>query len=192
MRMMTTIREAPLRIAVDMDEVLADTLGEQLRRYNLRYNESVSAEDLTGLELADIVPAERRGWVLDMLHEPGFFADLDLIPGSVAGMRQLCLQHEVFVASAAMEFPGSFQDKFLWLRRRFPEVPPRRIVFCGDKGVLDVDYLIDDTPEHFRRLKGVGLLFDAPHNRGHRGYRRVLGWSQAPAALSTRESEPEG
>jgi 5'(3')-deoxyribonucleotidase len=186
---MTILKKAPLRIAVDMDEVLADTLGEQLRRYNFRYNEQVTPDDLTGLELVDTVPPERRGWVLEMLHEPGFFANLELIPGAIAGMRQLCLEHEVFVASAAMEFPGSFDDKFLWLRRRFPEVSTRSIIFCGDKGVLDVDYLIDDTPEHFRRLRGVGLLFDAPHNRGHRGYPRVFGWGQVQDALSTYGSE---
>ena len=69
-----------LRIAVDMDEVLADALGKQLRAYNERFGAHVTAEALHGLELADIVPQEHQPWVLGMLHEPGFFSDLEWIP----------------------------------------------------------------------------------------------------------------
>ena len=45
-----------LRIAVDMDEVLADALGKQLRAYNEHFGAQVTSESLHGLELADIVP----------------------------------------------------------------------------------------------------------------------------------------
>ena len=62
-----------LCLAIDMDEVLADTLGKQLNNYNRRYGTHVVAADLHGTELAEIVPREHRPWVLDMLHEPGFF-----------------------------------------------------------------------------------------------------------------------
>ncbi len=36
------------RICVDMDEVMADTLAEHLRRYNQTFDEDVIADDLTG------------------------------------------------------------------------------------------------------------------------------------------------
>ena len=53
-----------LRIAVDMDEVLADALGKQLRAYNERFGANVTPDALHGLELADIVPQEHQPWVL--------------------------------------------------------------------------------------------------------------------------------
>ena len=106
-----------LRIAVDMDEVLADALGKQLRSYNERFGATVTTEELHGLELADIVPHEHQPWVLAMLHEPGFFADLEWIPGAREEMEKLCAAHDIFIASAATEFPTSFVDKLNWLEQ---------------------------------------------------------------------------
>jgi 5'(3')-deoxyribonucleotidase len=51
-------------------------------------------------------------------------------------------------------------------------------VFCGDKGILKADYLIDDQPLQFRRFSGEGILFTAPHNLEVSGYRRVDNWRQ--------------
>jgi 5'-nucleotidase len=50
-----------------------------------------------------------------------------------------------------------------------------------------VDYLIDDTPQHFAGLNGIGLLFDAPHNRGDKTHYRVHGWREVPAAIALHE-----
>ena len=37
-----------------------------------------------------------------------------------------------------------------WLRRHFPFIAPSNIVFCGDKSIVDADYLIDDRPRHLQ------------------------------------------
>ena len=55
--------------------------------------------------------------------------------------------------------------------------------------MLNVDYLIDDTPQHFAGLNGVGLLFDAPHNRGDESHYRVRGWREVPAAIALHEGK---
>jgi 5'-nucleotidase len=55
--------------------------------------------------------------------------------------------------------------------------------------VLNVDYLIDDTPKHFTGLSGVGLLFDAPDNRGGKTHYRVHGWREVPAAIALHEGQ---
>jgi 5'-nucleotidase len=181
-----------LTIAVDMDEVLADTLGHMLALYNRKFDADVQADAMHGTELADIVPAERRAWVLGMLHEPGFFAEIPPMPGALKAMERLCREYRVYVASAAMEFPGSFGDKMDWLKRHLPWVPVSRYIFCMEKFVLDVDYLIDDTPSHFEGMRGTGLLFDAPHNRLPAGekdrYSRVHGWESVEEAIAKNEA----
>ena len=45
------------RICVDMDEVMADTLAEHLRRYNQTFDEEVTPQDLAGKGLWEITPA---------------------------------------------------------------------------------------------------------------------------------------
>jgi 5'-nucleotidase len=48
------------RICVDMDEVMADTLAEHLRRYNQTFDEDVTPEDLAGKGLWEIAPLDRQ------------------------------------------------------------------------------------------------------------------------------------
>jgi 5'-nucleotidase len=176
-----------LSLAIDMDEVLVDTLGKMLASYNQRYNAKVTSADLHGLELADIVPEDHRPWVLEMLHQPGFFADIAPMHGALACIDRLCRKHRVYIASAATEFPDSFRDKMNWLANYVPQIPTHRIIFCGEKSVLDVDYLVDDTPSHFEGMRGTGLLFDAPHNRLEHRYCRVNSWASLEQAIEWHE-----
>lgn len=174
--------------AIDMDEVLVDTLGKMIASYNQRYGTTVVPADMHGVELADIVPESHRPWVLEMLHQPGFFADIDPMPGALACIDRLCRKHRVYIASAATEFPDSFRDKMNWLARYVPQIPTHRIIFCGEKSVLNVDYLVDDTSSHFAAMRGTGLLFDAPHNRLEHRYYRVKGWAALEQAIEWHES----
>jgi len=166
-----------IRIAIDMDEVLADALGEHLRRYNAAYGVNFSAADLRGRHLEDSVPPAHRAATEAML-DASFFEDLAPMPDCQDVVRELAEHHEVFIASAAMDVPCSFDAKYRWLRRHFPFIPPSHIVFCGDKAVVDADYLIDDRPRHFARFKGKPLLFSAPHNLDETRYPRVASWRE--------------
>ena len=46
--------------------------------------------------------------------------------------------------------------------KHFPFISPSRIVFCGEKEILNGDYLSDDHCCHFARFRGLGILFSAP------------------------------
>ncbi len=52
------------------------------------------------------------------------------------------------------------------------------VVFCGDKSIVAADYMIDDDVRHFRRFRGEGILFTAPHNVHETEFRRVDNWRQ--------------
>jgi 5'(3')-deoxyribonucleotidase/uncharacterized protein with PQ loop repeat len=164
-----------LRIAIDMDEVMADALAEHVRRYNAEFGAGLAIGHLHGRHLEDWVPPAHRD-SLEAMLDASFFADLAVMPGCQAVVGELALRHDVFIVTAAMDVPNSFDAKFRWLRRHFPFIPPTQIVFCGDKGIIDADYLIDDRPRHFARFKGQPLLFSAPHNAGERRYPRVDSW----------------
>jgi len=167
-----------LRIAIDMDEVIADSLGKHLRIHNQVFGTKLTRADLGGRPPEPSGPATEAEASERLVLERGFFRDLDVIEGSREVVRQLAARYEVFIATAAMEVPTSFADKYAWLREHFPFIPPSHIVFCGDKGVLDVDYLIDDTSRHFARFRGTPILFSAPHNQAEKGFRRASGWEE--------------
>jgi 5'(3')-deoxyribonucleotidase len=171
------------RVAIDMDDVLADTLAEHIARYNRDHDEAVTKADLAGKWLWEIVSADRHERLEGYLRSEDFFEDLAVMPESQRVVKELTKRYEVFIATAAMEFPNSFGPKFRWLRRHFPFLPPTHFVFCGDKSILRADYLVDDQPLHFRRFTGEGILFSAPHNLHVKGYRRVDSWPQVEKLL---------
>lgn len=165
-----------VRIAVDMDEVIADSHGRFVELYCRDFGIRLGEEELAGKRFSEAVAPEHRPAVASYAHDVAFFSSLSVIPGAQEVLEQLWDRHEVFIASAAMEFPTSFVAKFEWLREFFPFLSWENVVFCGDKSIISADYLIDDLPRNLSRFGGEGILFSAPHNRNETRFRRVNGW----------------
>lgn len=171
-------------ICVDMDEVIADALGEHLLRYNRDFRTNLTVAHLEGRSLWDFVPPERAHVLEQYMLSDDFFAVLGVMPHAQRVLERLQSRYEVFIATAAMEVPTSFNAKFNWLAEHFPFIPSSHIVFCGDKSILRGDYLIDDNPRQLQRFTAQregeshreGILFTAPANVNVQGYRRVNDW----------------
>ena len=174
------------RICVDMDEVMADTLAEHLRRYNKAFDEAVGPEHLAGKSLWEITPLDRQQQLRAFLDAEDFFEDLPLMPGAQDVLKQLSARYEVFIATQAMSVPNSLGPKSRWLQRHFPFIPPTHYVFCGNKSILRADYLIDDLPRNLERFEGQGILYTAPHNITTTGFVRVDNWRQVADYFATQ------
>lgn len=164
------------RIAVDMDEVMADTLGELLARYSREQNTSLTKQDIQGKWLWQVLPPQELQRIDSYLLEDRFFEDIPVIPNSQDVLLRMSRRYEIFIATAAMAFPSSFGSKYRWLRRHYDFLSPQNFVFCGDKSILHADFLIDDMPRNLASFQGEGILYTAPHNIHTPGYRRVNSW----------------
>lgn len=171
------------RIAIDMDEVLADTAAHQLAWYTRDFGPGITIDDLHGKSFHTVVPEAHRPRVREHLFDPTFFRDIPLVPGAIDAIRTLGERYEIFVASAAMEHPVSFNAKFAWLCEHFPQIAPTNWIFCGDKSVLGADFLIDDSPYQLVKFRGEPIIFTAPHNVHETRFRRVADWPDAVRQL---------
>jgi 5'-nucleotidase len=181
-----------LRIAVDMDEVIADAFPKHLRQYNQRVGANLTPELVTQHGMGALIPVELRDEFDAVAHTEGFFADLEVMPGSREALLELSRNHDIFITSAAMEVPGSFADKFQWLETHFPFIPPSRIVFCGDKNIINADILIDDRSRHFKGFRGKGILFTAPHNATEAAPLRAHTWNDVLEILGSKQPKLTG
>jgi 5'(3')-deoxyribonucleotidase len=172
-------------IAVDMDEVLADALGEHLLRYNRdfpttpadpHFPQPLTRDDLHGRRLWQAAPSARHPAIDAYLRTDDFFRVLRVMPDAQRVLQRLQSRYDVFIASAAMEVPTSFAAKYQWLAEHFPFISSSRIVFCGDKSILCADFLIDDNPRQLELFHGEGIIFTSPANVNVTGYRRVDNW----------------
>ena len=94
-------------IFIDMDDVLADTYGKHIELYNQEYSKNLTKDEFNGGEVWQNVPEEHQESIHRHVHEPGFFRSLEPIPGSIEVVEALSKKHEVYIASAAMQFPNS-------------------------------------------------------------------------------------
>lgn len=163
-------------IFVDMDEVIADTYGHFIRLYNLEFGESLDIKDIQEGEAWQNIPAERQDRVKQYHWEPGFFIDLDPLPGSQEVMEELSSRHQVYIATAATQFPNSLREKSDWLDQYFPFIHWKNRILCGDKSILKGDVLIDDRSYNLRAFDGRSILFASPHNNGSTGFEKVHNW----------------
>ncbi|HEV2323396.1 MAG TPA: 5'-3'-deoxyribonucleotidase, partial [Terracidiphilus sp.] len=77
------------RICVDMDEVMADTLAEHLRRYNEAFDEAITVQDLAGKGIWEVAPFDRQQQLRAFLDAEDFFEDLPLMPGAQEVLHDL-------------------------------------------------------------------------------------------------------
>jgi 5'(3')-deoxyribonucleotidase len=171
------------RIAIDMDEVIADALTGMRQWVKTQYGHEWDDDELAGRSLRQLLAEERFEALHAHMHQGEFFRHLTVIEGAQDALRSLSVDHEVFITTAAMEFPLSLQFKWAWLRENFDFLNPLNFVFCGDKSIINADFLIDDNARHFVRFVGQGIVFDAPHNADVTGYPRLNTWDDAAALI---------
>ncbi len=181
-----------VRIAVDMDEVIADYFGEQVARYQVWSGTNVDIPTTAGKRLRECVPEAHRDYVSSLPRTPGFFAGLKMIEGSRSALATLSAHAEIYIVSAATEYPNSLREKFDWLAENFPFIDWRHIVLCGDKSIINAEYMIDDNIYHLRRFAGEKILFDSPHNwHVTDAVHRVRNWEEVLAFFRKRNLLPD-
>ncbi|PJB13562.1 MAG: 5'(3')-deoxyribonucleotidase [Flavobacteriales bacterium CG_4_9_14_3_um_filter_40_17] len=172
-----------MTLFVDMDEVIADTYGAHIDRYNKDYQENLTREFCMGHEVWQCVPENRQQSIQNHPTLEGFFSALKPMKDSQSVMKELSLKYEVYIASAAMEHPKSLIEKYQWIDEHFPFIHWKKRILCGDKHILSGDILIDDRVFNLEPFQGRSLMFTSPHNIHEEGFERVNNWMEIAEKL---------
>lgn len=164
------------KLTLDMDGVMADTHKKLVSVILNDFNTSFTEEELNQNSLKEILHPKQYRKLQKIIDTPGFFSDIEVMKDAQDVVEHLTKYYDIFVATACMEYPTSFQDKFNWLKKHFGFIPWTHIVFCGYKSIIHADYLIDDHIRNLQAFEGQGILFSAPHNTGNHQFSRVNDW----------------
>lgn len=168
------------RLLVDMDGVLADIYQQAINFEFAHTGRRIKLKDVEGADEIVAFPNAAKH-----VRLPGFFRTAPLIANAIDVMKELNESYELFIVSAAMEFPNSLEEKYYWLEEHFPFIPWNNIVLCGSKTVVQGDILIDDHFKNLDPFKNRTLLFTQPHNMNcdENGHERVNNWLEIKALL---------
>ena len=163
------------RIALDMDEVIADVYPKFLDYYERDFGYRPKREDYWGKKVYELEGAIH---IRKYLFEPGFFRDLPVMEGSQEVVKWLHEHYDIYIVTSAMEFRNSLIDKRDWLEEHFPFIHWKKVIMCGDKSVINADYMIDDHVRNLLTFKGKGILYTSTHNTDDTQFTRVNNWKE--------------
>ena len=172
-----------MTIFVDMDEVIADTYGAHIEIYNAEFSANLTAEECKGSDVWKMVPKAHQDSIRKHATRRGFFRNLNPIEGSIEVLKEISERHELYIASAAMQFPNSLEEKSEWLDEHFPFIPWQNRILCGHKHILNGDLLIDDRSYDLEMFNGRSILFSSPHNAFTNGFERADTWNDIAEKL---------
>ena len=167
------------RVIIDMDEVIADPMGDMIDWYRKEYELEVDYKKMIGGSWLRGFPEQHHVLVRDRLLSPGFFRNLPVMKDSVDVLRRINERYELFIVSAATEFPNSLKEKLEWLLEHFPFLTWKQLTLCGDKRLVYGDYMIDDHVRNLEHFNGKKYLFTSAHNVDVTGYDRINNWQEA-------------
>ncbi|HKB43708.1 MAG TPA: hypothetical protein VKC90_04940 [Chitinophagaceae bacterium] len=173
------------RIAVDMDGVLADVV-EQFFRYDEKdFGRRKTWEEAKGKKEIEVFPKLR-----EYLYARDFFRTTPVMEGSKEILSELNNKYEVFIVSAATEFPQSLSEKQEWLNEHFPFIQWQQMVFCGLKTIIEADIMIDDHFKNLDYFKNTTILFSQPHNllQDTGRHKRANSWKEIAEMLLVAKS----
>jgi 5'-nucleotidase len=172
------------RLLIDMDDVMADASGRFYQYLHKHTGQLHTREASMGLDWRDLLPPDVPYSVWSKwVHEDGFFREMAVMPDAQEVIKALQDRYEVFVVSAAIEFPNSLKEKVEWLAEHFPFISWKYVVLCGHKYMIRADYLIDDHRKNLETFEGNPLLFTAPHNARETDFERVNNWKEVAQRL---------
>jgi 5'(3')-deoxyribonucleotidase len=171
-------------IIIDMDEVMADTMGGMINWYRKEgYEGAIDYARMPGGSWIKGFPVEHQAMVRARLFETGFFRHLPVMKDCTDAIEQLNKKYKIFIVSAAMEFPHSLKDKLDWLNEHFAFLTWHQFVFCGNKSIVQGDFMIDDLVRNFNGFRGKKYLFSGPHNTEITGIDRLNNWKEVVATF---------
>jgi 5'-nucleotidase len=165
------------RLIVDMDDVIADATGQFINWYEREFGVRVERAVLNGKDEGEGFP-DNHDILRQFPFRETFFRTMAVNEGSQEVLEKLNKKYELFIVSAAMEFPLSLSEKLAWLQEHLPFLTWKQIVFCGSKAIVHGDYMIDDLPHNLERFNGEKFIFSAPHNLHINHFKRLNNWRE--------------
>lgn len=171
-----------LRIVLDCDGVLAQTMEEVIRLFNREHGRNVRLSDITSWDLPH---KEMYGY----FTRKGFFAGLKTIPHARDIVRALAAKGDEIVVATAT-YPEMWEERKEWVKRFFPEIKDDNILRKEDKSDVEGDIMLDDGVHNLETSVCANkVLFDQPWNRNEHRFLRVSNWLEFAKFVESLRAE---
>lgn len=174
-------------IAVDLDDVLADTLDNFIKFHNASYKTKLKFNDFKFYALHEIIglSEEEEAKRLELFDKSKFFDKLKPLKGAQKAISELSKKNKIVVVTARTENVKEKTKK--WLANYFPEIEDVTFISQGYMGFvktkaevcksLGAAVIIEDKKSFVLECADAGikvLMFDYPWNKDVKDDKNII------------------
>lgn len=158
-------------ILVDMDDVLADFEAKFLEDWKKKFlnHPHIPLNNRKAFRIEEDYPSELKKEVEGIFSAPGFFENLDKIPGGKEALIKMQeIGHNVFICTSPIsKYANCVLEKYRWVEKNLGYEWTKKIIMTKDKTLVFGDILIDDKPEHtgLKKPAWKHVLFEKSYNQ---------------------------
>lgn len=185
-----------MKIAVDIDEVIAEYLDGYLKFLKAEFNQSFQKEDFFSYNFWEVIGYSKQTDIdrVDQYYKTKYFDDIQPSKDAVESLEKLAQKHQIYFITAR---PSEWKRKTeIWLNRYFENIYYEVIYLAlahkknhEGKGAIcrahNINIIFEDRFDYAQDCAEKDIrviLFDKPWNKDfkvEKNIYRVKNWSQA-------------
>lgn len=147
---------------MDLDDVVWDFVGNLLQRYNLKYRDSLTKDNITDWDIGKFISPECKNIFKEFVNED-FFCDLRVHSKIKTTLELINEYADLYFVTAGHS--KSIYERSVVLKRDLKWFKDSQLVKLSDKSKFLCDYLVDDNWDNCLNSNGKAYLVDQPWNQ---------------------------
>ncbi len=135
-------------LALDMDQIITRFSFHAIKQYNKHHGTDLDphqADQFIGPHTSNH-PDISQDKLESLFRKPGFFLDLQPIPGAVSSIQYLNKLYDIHIVTKIMDgSPICYVEKIQWIELYLPFLA-EKVTATGNKHLFFADIFIDDRP----------------------------------------------
>lgn len=174
-----------VKIGIDYDSTLFNTIDVWIDLYNKKYNDKLTINDFKFWDIHKSLPKEKSNKFYSILDNNELWENIKPLNNAVEVVKDLNEEYEVYIITATHH--NHIKIKSEILLKYFPFIEYKQIISCYYKQLINVDIMIDDNLDNLIGGKYRKILIDYPWNRDiddyDRGIERFKNWKEIRGEL---------
>lgn len=167
------------KLGIDMDGVIANWFKSAITYMNNEWFLKLEEKDFYSCRTTEILREhlphlkdKENSYFYERICPPGFFNSIEPYPGAIDKVISLANRFEIIFVTKPLNYQFSSYEKTKWLKKYFKDID-YRVILVGksqDKGLLNLDYIIDDDPAVIKEIKSpvVPIMIERRWNEIYR------------------------
>ena len=156
-----------MRIFVDFDDTIVDSVENVIRIANNRYGQKVTINDITRWSFDGVYDGVDEQDIVNIFYEDDFFKTLKIKNHAIVTLSKLSARNEIIIATKTT--PKGFEKKYKWMKQNLKPVC-KHIDILGFNlqqmkyvPAMEESIMIDDNVQFLKESKALYQIFYNNH-----------------------------